>query len=50
MVRFPPEMSSELASLPGVSRVQMVRDARIVFRKTPVMIVATDVKSLSEKY
>ena len=45
-LRFPPEMSSELASLPGVARVQTVRDARIVFRKTPVMIVATDVKSL----
>ena len=47
-LRFPPEMSSELASIPGVTRVQMVRDARIVFRKTPVMIVATDVKNLSE--
>jgi putative ABC transport system permease protein len=47
-LRFPPEMSSELASIQGITRVQMVRDARIVFRKTPVMIVATDVKSLSE--
>jgi putative ABC transport system permease protein len=47
-LRFPPEMSSELASIPGVARVQMVRDARIVFRNTPVMIVATDVKNLSE--
>jgi putative ABC transport system permease protein len=47
-LRFPPEMSSELASIPGVTRVQMVRDARIFFRKTPVMIVATDVKNLSE--
>jgi putative ABC transport system permease protein len=47
-LRFPPEMSSELAAIPGVTRVQMVRDARIVFRKTPVMIVATDVSNLSE--
>jgi putative ABC transport system permease protein len=47
-LRFPPEMSTELSSIPGITRVQMVRDARIVFRKTPVMIVATDVKSLSE--
>jgi putative ABC transport system permease protein len=47
-LRFPPEMSAELASIPGVTRVQMVRDARIVFRKTPVMIVATDVKNLAE--
>jgi putative ABC transport system permease protein len=41
-------MGAELAAVPGVARVQMVRDARIVFRKTPVMIVATDVNSLSE--
>jgi len=47
-LRFPPDMSSELASIPGVTRVQMVRDARIVFRNTPVMIVATDVRNLSE--
>ena len=33
-------MAAELAAIPGVKRVQMVRDARIVFRKTPVMIVA----------
>jgi putative ABC transport system permease protein len=47
-LRFPPEMASELGAIPGITRVQMVRDARIVFRKTPVMIVAADVKSLSE--
>src|SRR5262245_7608253 len=47
-LRFPPDMSSELAAIPGVSRVQMVRDARVVFRKTPVMIVATDVSNLAE--
>jgi putative ABC transport system permease protein len=47
-LRFPPEMAPELAAVPGVARVQMVRDARIVFRQTPVMIVATDVQSLSE--
>jgi putative ABC transport system permease protein len=47
-LRFPPDMASELASLPGIARVQMVRNARIVFRGTPVMIVATDVNSLSE--
>jgi putative ABC transport system permease protein len=47
-LRFPPDMSPELEAIPGVARVQMVRDARIVFRGTPVMIVATDVKSLAE--
>src|SRR4029079_14543031 len=47
-LRFPPEMAPELSAVPGVARVQMVRDARIVFRQTPVMIVATDVQSLAE--
>jgi putative ABC transport system permease protein len=47
-LRFPPEMSSELAAIPGITRVQMVRDARVVFRKTPVMIVASDVSNLAE--
>jgi len=47
-IRFPPTMAPELAAIPGVERVQMVRDARIIFRKTPVMIVAVDVKSIAE--
>jgi putative ABC transport system permease protein len=47
-LRFPAEMFGELERLPGIARVQMVRNARIVFRQTPVMIVATDVRSLSE--
>ncbi len=47
-IRFPPEMAPELAAMPGVERVQMVRDARIVFRGTPVMLVAVEVQSLAE--
>ena len=39
-IRFPAEMGPELEAIPGVERVQMVRDARIIFRHTPVMIVA----------
>ena len=31
-----------LRRLPGVERVQMVRDARIMFRQTPVMVVAIE--------
>ena len=42
-IRFPATMAPELAAIPGVERVQMVRDARIVFRETPVMIVAVEV-------
>ncbi len=33
----------ELAAIAGVERVQMVRDARIVFRQTPVMVVAVEI-------
>jgi len=45
-IRFPASMGPEVAALPGVERVQMVRDARIVFRKTPVMLVAVDIASI----
>ena len=47
-IRFPESMYKELAAVEGVERVQAVRDARIVFRKTPIMVVAVDVKSVSE--
>jgi putative ABC transport system permease protein len=47
-LRFPPEMEADVRALPGVDRVQAVRNARIVFRKTPVMIVATDIASIAE--
>jgi putative ABC transport system permease protein len=47
-VRFPPSMGPELKAVPGVDRVQMVRDARIVFRQTPVMVVAVEVDSLAQ--
>jgi putative ABC transport system permease protein len=47
-IRFPAEMSGEIAALPGVARVQMVREARVVFRRTPVMIVSLEVASLAE--
>jgi putative ABC transport system permease protein len=47
-IRFPPSMAPEVAAIPGVDRVQMVRDARIVFRKTPVMLVAVEVNSIAK--
>ncbi len=47
-IRFPRSMERELAAVPGVGRVQSVRDARVVFRKTPVMVVSVDVKSIAE--
>jgi putative ABC transport system permease protein len=47
-IRFPESMHDELAAVPGIARVQSVRDARIVFRGTPIMVVAADIKSISE--
>ena len=47
-LRFPPEMAEELSAVSGVGRVQAVRNARVVFRQTAVMLIAVDVKSLSE--
>jgi putative ABC transport system permease protein len=46
--RFPAEMAAQLAALPGVARVQAVRDARIVFRKTPIMLVAIEADSVRQ--
>ena len=47
-LRFPPTMAAEVDAIPGVERVQMVRNARVIFRGTPVMIVAVEVASLAE--
>jgi hypothetical protein len=47
-LRFPNEMGDELAAMPGVGRVQRVRNARILYEGTPVMIIAVEVASLAE--
>jgi putative ABC transport system permease protein len=47
-IRFPPTMGPELEAIEGVHRVQMVRDARIIFRQIPVMVVAVEVDSIEE--
>jgi putative ABC transport system permease protein len=47
-LRFPEEMGRELTDIPGIARLQPVRNARIMFRNTPVMIVAVDVDSLAQ--
>ena len=47
-IRFPKTMGPELAAVPGVERVQMVRDARIVFRETPVMVIAIEIESVAQ--
>ncbi len=47
-LRFPRAMQPELEGIAGVRRVQTVRNARIMFRGTPIMIVAADIASLAE--
>ncbi|MEP7305297.1 MAG: FtsX-like permease family protein [Acidobacteriota bacterium] len=47
-IRFPATMAPELAAVPGVERVQMVRDARVVFRGTPIMVVAVEIESIAQ--
>src|SRR5712692_7525575 len=45
---FPAEMEPQLARIDGIARVQAVRGGRVVFRGTPVMLVAVDVASVAE--
>ena len=47
-IRFPSAMGPEIAAVPGIERVQMVRDTRVVFRGTPVMVVALEIRSIAE--
>jgi putative ABC transport system permease protein len=46
--RFPASMAAEIAAVPGVDRVQMFRNGRIVFRGLPVMAVAIEMRSVAE--
>jgi putative ABC transport system permease protein len=47
-LRFPESMGSELAGIAGIRRIQPVRNARVMFAGTPVMIVAVDIASIAE--
>ncbi|MBM3770735.1 MAG: FtsX-like permease family protein [Acidimicrobiia bacterium] len=47
-LRFPGPMGETLAALPGIARVQKVRNARILFNGAPVMIVAVEIGSVAE--
>ena len=47
-IRFPATMAPELAAIPGVAHVQMVRQARILFRGTPVMLMSLQFSSMAK--
>jgi len=46
--RFPATMGPEIAAMPGVERVQTLRNGRISFRDTPVMVNAIEVSSIAQ--
>jgi putative ABC transport system permease protein len=45
--RFPAVMAAEMSALSGIADVQMVRNSRITYKNTPVMVVAIEVESIS---
>jgi putative ABC transport system permease protein len=47
--RFPPSLGDELEKVEGVDEVQRVRSHRMVYKGTPVMIVAVEAKSLGDR-
>jgi putative ABC transport system permease protein len=47
-LRFPAAMGAELMEIPGMGRIQSVREARVMFRRTPVMVLAVDLLSIQQ--
>ncbi len=47
--RFPADMAGELQRVTGIAEIQMVRTARVPFRRTPVLIVSTDIQVLERR-
>ena len=47
-IRFPATMTAELEAIPGVRRLQGIRNPRVMFRGTPVMLLALDALSFEE--
>jgi len=47
--RFPQEMGDELLKVEGIDEVQAVRTARIMYKDTPVMLVAVGLESVSRR-
>jgi putative ABC transport system permease protein len=44
--RFPPDIGESIRNVPGVAQVQFVRDARVLYRGRPIMLVAADIAGL----
>ena len=46
--RFPATLGPEIAAIPGVERVQLLRNGRIAFRGTPTMVLAMEMSSIAQ--
>ena len=46
--RFPAQMGPEIAAIPGVKRIQLLRSTRVNFRGSTVMAVAIEMTSVAE--
>jgi putative ABC transport system permease protein len=46
--RFPATMAPEIAEVPGVERVQMLRNGRTIFRQKPAMVLALEMSSIAQ--
>src|SRR4051812_27581893 len=47
-MRFPASMGPEVAAIPVVAGLQMVRDARVMYRKTTIRVVSIEINSMAE--
>ena len=47
--RFPSSMEAEIRAIDGIEEVQPVRSARVMYRGTPIMLVAVDVDSIARR-
>ena len=49
--RFPASFGDEIRSIPGIRRMQLVRNARLLYKGNPVMVVSVDIGNLvAESY
>jgi putative ABC transport system permease protein len=45
---FPGQTASIIESVPGVSQVQLVRNARVMYGRTPVMVIAIEIEKVGK--
>jgi putative ABC transport system permease protein len=48
-ITFPSSVGDVIAAVPGVDQVQLVRNARVMYRGIPVMVISVESEKLAEK-